>query len=133
MNTRPSAHPSPRQLAAYALKKLSGSNEEKIRRHLIKCAKCSGLLARSTNDDLQRLLNERPSSDSTSVRRISETKPALPSANVQPSDKAKTTDRTFAPEHFTPPSDVKSLPTELQNQSKYEIRRLLGQGGMGAV
>ena len=135
METRQSAHPSPRQLAALARGKLAPAARQRLQAHVSACASCQEFLSQTPAETLNSLLQQgaappRAAEQSTpSVQRERGTQPALALPRAKP--------LADGPDgQSTPPADLAdadSIPLELRQQTKYRIVRLLGRGGMGSV
>jgi len=136
METRQSTHPSPRQLAALALGKLTPEARDRLQAHVSACATCQAFLSQTPPEKLNSLLQQsaqpRNSAEQStpSAQRQRPTNPALamlPQARALASEPSP---------QAPPPADIapdESIPLELREQTKYRIVRLLGRGGMGSV
>ena len=144
METRKQTHPTPRQLAAFALGKLTPESRGRMQEHLADCDTCSTFLSKTPRDTLVTLLRQAaagiPASDqSTPGVRDSSTFSGLTPSN-QVSERGapgpKPPSAPSAPRGTTGAekgSSLEDLPQALREQTKYRIVRLLGRGGMGSV
>ena len=137
METRQSTHPSPRQLAAFALDKLTPDARDRLQTHLSSCASCQAFLSQTPQETLNSLLQHsdppRINADQAtpSARRAHATNPAVV---VPPPAGASSGSEPSRHVVSAPDSgSEESIPLELRQQTKYRIVRLLGRGGMGSV
>jgi tRNA A-37 threonylcarbamoyl transferase component Bud32 len=108
MPTSHAQHPTPADLAAFAVGKLSSADAGAVAAHLADCPNC-------------RLAAERAHGDSFVAR-------------VQAAGLSHPTDATALPGSRRPsPAAPGDLPPELANHPRYMILRELGRGGMGIV
>jgi tRNA A-37 threonylcarbamoyl transferase component Bud32 len=111
-------HPTPQELAAFGLGKLTGRAAEEVARHLEGCSACRQAVAKVPPDSfLGKVHAARPGGSSSPAR-------PLPGHSVSsPSIGGGSVVRAV-------PADV---PPELANHSRYRVLRELGRGGMGIV
>ncbi len=147
METRKHSHPSQRQLAAFALGKLTAASRGRLKEHVASCSTCAKFLADTPRDTLAELLRAA----NASTRAVDQSTPDVrdgETLSVVPR-KAKASPPNVAPEKppqhspfgtGQPPSDsqdaemsAEQIPQPLREQNKYRVVRLLGRGGMGAV
>ena len=147
METRKEAHPTPRQLAAFALGKLTPESRGRMQEHLAGCATCSTFLSKTPRDTLVTLLRQAaagiPASEqSTPGVRDSSTisglpqggRPAAPSEPAaRPVVKGPAGDAQSRPAPAKKSPVLDDIPQPLREQTKYRIIRLIGRGGMGLV
>jgi serine/threonine protein kinase/formylglycine-generating enzyme required for sulfatase activity len=112
-----SVHPSDQTLRSYGLGKLDDRSAEAVNEHLMECSDCRKRVAEMSADSfLQRVRDaQKPSGKSTSGQS---------QAGGTRTDKSTGTWTS---------SSGDSLPPELAALPGYEIKRKLGQGGMGVV
>jgi WD40 repeat protein/serine/threonine protein kinase len=98
-------HPSPDQLASYALGKLNPDEMVEVEQHVSHCADCCQQLFQFPDDQLVRLV------------------------------RATGPDTAGSPEYrgANPPLPPPGIPASLARHPRYQIEGLLGAGGMGAV
>ena len=146
METRKQIHPTPRQLAAFALGKLTPESRDRMQEHLAGCSTCSTFLSQTPRDTLVTMLRQAaagiPSSEqSTPGVRGSSTLGGLPAGSSAQEPAMPRTPEPQASEPARPaaldkvsdrPADL-DIPPALREQTKYRIVRLLGRGGMGSV
>lgn len=111
----PSSHPGLPQLSAFALGKLPAADREFVRAHLGQCAECRQALASLKAGPSRTLPSLAPSSGKTAA--------PLPVAASQ----------TSAGRAVAGGRSATTPPPEFANHPRYEIVKLLGEGGMGAV
>ena len=110
MGAHASPHPSLRRLAACALGRLPAEDLKDVEAHLAECRLCADCLSAAPREFLTALLEK---SDD-----VAATVADLPEGGLDSHDAS------------TAPW---SLPEPLRRQKKYQVVRLLGRGGMGAV
>ena len=117
MDAAQSLHPTDETLRSFALGKLTDLSSESINEHLMECNDCRKRVAEMSSDSfLQRVRDAQ--------------KPAGKSTSGQSQAGGTRTDE--ATDTWTS-SSGDSLPPELTALPGYEIKRKLGQGGMGVV
>ncbi len=117
MDAAPSLHPTDQTLSSYGLGKLDDRSAEAVNEHLMECSDCRKRVAEMSADSfLERVRDAR--------------KPSGKPASGQPQAGGTRSDpKTNAPK--SPPAEI--LVTGVVDHPDYEIKRELGQGGMGVV
>jgi len=108
-------HPTPQELTAFGLGKLSEENATTIANHLSTCTDCRGAVAAVAPDSFVRKLRTAQAADS-----------------ILSSDSETV---THAPQHIQQddPPAILDLPPELVNHPKFRILGVLARGGRGVV
>jgi serine/threonine protein kinase len=146
MTAQLSQHPTPEQLAAFGLGKLSLADAAAIADHLDGCSACRKAVDGVAADSFAGLLSKVPSpSDATgsAASVVSQGPPPLPSNVPSPADTAAPSGK-LPPQAETRPPGATSfpqapggpppgLPAELAAHPKFRILGELGRGGMGVV
>jgi hypothetical protein len=112
MDTRPTTHPTLHELAAFALGKLPDSQATLVAQHLEDCSLCAQTVHQTPADSFLGLLGQARSQTGSNSS-LPAGRP-LGQLSLQPS---------LGPD----------LPPELASHPKFQVRRRLGQGGMGTV
>ncbi len=149
MEAQCQAHPTPRQLAAFGLGKLTPDGQKRMQEHLASCERCAAFTAGTPHDTLVNLLrqaasNVSSSDQSTPAVRDSSTLSSIAAEKLAerlPSPAASSSAPQAAPTPHASSGEAgsvrqpadESIPLPLREQTKYRIGRLLGRGGMGAV
>lgn len=105
MNKISSKHPTPADLAAFALGRLGPEELAAIEEHVASCHSCGRVLGAVPNDTL--------------VERLRVGKTAAEGASPEPSGGGQ--------------AGHPVIPPELREHARYRVVRLLGSGGMGTV
>ncbi len=146
METRKETHPTPRQLAAFALGKLTPDGRAKMQEHVAACSTCSTFVSQTPRDTMVTLLRQAAAGLSArdqstpGVRGAStfgglswaEKSQAPPNAVPVPSA-APDVSRAKSAATSAGGSAADEIPAALRVQTKYRVIRLLGRGGMGSV
>ena len=103
MNQPASKHPDGQQLADYGLGRLEPTESGEIERHVASCDSCCETLAKLTSDTLLELVRATGATTTDGHRKV-----------------------IWSPEDL-------EIPPQLVDHPRYEILRLCGFGGMGAV
>jgi hypothetical protein len=117
MNNAPSAHPTRQALSSFGLGKLDNPSAEAVSKHLEQCADCRNQVAELSADSF--------------LGRVRDAQGSAMSTYRQSQSSGNTLGQVSAKAVGPPPSDT--LPPGLADHPDYEIKRELGQGGMGVV
>jgi tRNA A-37 threonylcarbamoyl transferase component Bud32 len=123
MNTSPQvSHPGLRQLAAFAVGRLTSTERDELQAHLASCPACRSALANMPGDSLEFLCSDEPSvSGAVTSTILTSVYPDLAPPVAPPARAAPTSEKVAPP------------PPELVNHPRYEVVQALGAGGMGTV
>jgi hypothetical protein len=147
METRNQSHPTPRQLAALALGKLTPEGKMRLEKHVAACESCATFLSVTPRDTLVNLLRQAAAGMSAAEQSTPSVRDASTFSGLAGTQKPVASaagDPQRAAEQPSPAAPAKSaeqaaaaslddIPQALREQTKYRIVRLLGRGGMGSV
>ncbi len=147
METRHQTHPTPRQLAAFALGKLTPEGKARLETHVAECESCATFLSTTPRDTLVNLLRQAAAGMSAAEQSTPSVRDSSTFSGLAASQKSgvrRAADAPRAAEPRGPAEPAKAaepvasapaddIPQALREQTKYRIVRLLGRGGMGSV
>jgi serine/threonine protein kinase len=108
-------HPSEVDLAAFALGRLGELRAAIVEHHVNECDRCASLVAQVPGDEF--------------IERLHEAERSNLGAERTPLWRASETDR----DESIGETDLEHIPSELRQHHRYEVIRLLADGGMGSV